>query len=183
MCLLQWPLRWCPLDQTWSRDLDTGLWLAEPSHVTWILASDWPRHGQRRGSHLFCSSVDIKQFRINRPWIVLITQERLKASKDYQQVRDQQDPHRYLPVCHHCHSSSSRALMLDLSGECCPHHRREIHKNDDIIFCILSRIRETHSQTRILKMAINLSNNLYTPPYQYFFSFIILFRWYCIKVA
>ena len=25
----------------WSRDLDTGLWLAENDHVTWILASDW----------------------------------------------------------------------------------------------------------------------------------------------
>ena len=37
------------LGQTWSRDQDTGLWLARTDHVTWILASDWsrPGHGPR----------------------------------------------------------------------------------------------------------------------------------------
>ena len=34
-----WPL----IGWEWSRDLDTGLWLAESGLVTWILASDWLR--------------------------------------------------------------------------------------------------------------------------------------------
>ena len=34
----------CPLiDQGWSGDLDSGLWLSQSDQLIWILASDWPR--------------------------------------------------------------------------------------------------------------------------------------------
>ena len=42
-----WPLRhliteyWLLIGPEWSRDLNTGLWLVQSDHVTWILASDW----------------------------------------------------------------------------------------------------------------------------------------------
>ena len=38
-----WREYWPLIGREWTRDLDTGLWLAESDHVTWILASDWLR--------------------------------------------------------------------------------------------------------------------------------------------
>ena len=55
-----WAEYWPLIGLDWSHDLDTGLWLAERGHMTWILASDWlrgitwPRYGSLigwEGSH------------------------------------------------------------------------------------------------------------------------------------
>ena len=35
---------WFLIGREWSHDLDTGLWLVESNHMTWILASDWSRN-------------------------------------------------------------------------------------------------------------------------------------------
>ena len=38
---LEWHRCWHLMGLEWSCDLDTGLWLVESDHVTWILASLW----------------------------------------------------------------------------------------------------------------------------------------------
>ena len=38
---ISWPGHWPLIGRERSRDKDTGLWLVECDHVTWILASDW----------------------------------------------------------------------------------------------------------------------------------------------
>ena len=38
-------LYWLLIGPKWSRDLDTGLWLVQSDHMTWILASDWSSAG------------------------------------------------------------------------------------------------------------------------------------------
>ena len=41
LSVITWPGYWSLIGWQWSRDLDTGLWLVDIDHVTWILASNW----------------------------------------------------------------------------------------------------------------------------------------------
>ena len=41
--VITWHGYWPLIGWKLSHDLDTGLWLAESDHITWILASDWQR--------------------------------------------------------------------------------------------------------------------------------------------
>ena len=69
ICWLYWPLN----GPEWSRDLDTGLWLVQNDHMTWILASDWCEWSHELNTGLWLVQSDHMTWILASYWSIVTT--------------------------------------------------------------------------------------------------------------